>query len=370
MMARISTGAPLPGAGPWSRRARSRRSARAASSTSRTNRQPSTTTSTRCRPSRSGGAERRRRPRLGRPTPGLAGRTSIDGHGRSPGSAVSGAGRDAARRDRSSRPPVDRRGPAVASPRRSGRLVFAHRQRRRSRARRLRRRGPRRSQRRCPIRRSGPSAPPTQSIDRSSPAQERRVADQPRSNGSVVWMPLTSTSSSARRSRVDRRRAVRADGQQLGDHRVVVRRDAHPRLDAGVDADARPRRHRPATDASWCRREARDRGPRPRCATSIAWRVGVGAAAAAASTARDSGRPAAIHSCSRDEVEVGHQLGHAVLDLEPRVDLEEPRTPSGSNRNSAVAALRRPAARRGADASSWSCGVRSSRSDPAPATPR
>ena len=58
--------------------------------------------------------------------------------------------------------------------------------------------------------------------------------------------------------------------------------------------------------------------------TSMACRAGVSAAAAAANTAADSGAPAAIHSCSATRSRSVMQLGHAVLDLEARIDLEEP----------------------------------------------
>ena len=141
---------------------------------------------------------------------------------------------------------------------------------------------------------------------------------------------------------VDRGVAVVVDDHELGDQGVVVGRDAVAGLDAGVDPDARAGGHLPAARRAGRRRE-------------VAGRVLGGeadldrvAARTAASPlpprgrAPTAGTPAASQSCSRTMSTSGDELGHAVLDLEPGVDLEEPERAVRSNRNSAVAALREP----------------------------
>ena len=81
----------------------------------------------------------------------------------------------------------------------------------------------------------------------------------------------------------------------------------------------------------------------------MAWPVGVAARAAAASAAVDSGWPGGQPELLPDEVEPGDQLGHAVLDLEPGVDLEEVRRPVRAAEELGRGRVRQPGRRRDPD---------------------
>ncbi len=59
----------------------------------------------------------------------------------------------------------------------------------------------------------------------------------------------------------------------------------------------------------------------------MAWAVGSAARLAAAIASGESGRPGRQPELLADQVQAAHQLGDPVLDLEPRVDLEEPGRP-------------------------------------------
>ena len=202
-MARISSGPPAAPAAVRSREARSRRVARASSSTSSSNRQPSTTTSTGRRPSRSSAPTRPRDtrsvswpgPKLGRRSgrcrpDARDGRRRRDPHGLAgPRSVIAASGRS----PRSGRP-CARRTPRrlcaktapcrrpVASPAMTPAATSAARW---SASRRL----------------ASPSqCASTQSVE-ISPRANPSSRISARSNGSVVWIPVTTTSSSARRIR-------------------------------------------------------------------------------------------------------------------------------------------------------------------------
>ena len=269
----------------------------AASSTSSSKRQPSTTTSTRRRPSRSGGpsgvtmALRRRSPSLG-PVIGVGPR--VDGHGPTPGSAVSGRRRTRIRRvviaatgrSAAARPSA-RHGLTGSSVRTDSPVDRGHRRRQRHGARRRVRRPARR---RVPVVRD----PVDRQVGRHRGTPDRRTSA--RWNGSVVWIPLTSTSSSARRSRS---MAVARSGP------TAISLAITGRSPAGSASPAPPpcRRGRPARPASTsdrpdrCRRESRDPGPRPRCAPRSRG-ASVSPPRPRRRTLADSGPPAAIQSCS------------------------------------------------------------------------
>ena len=94
----------------------------------------------------------------------------------------------------------------------------------------------------------------TQPVERSA-ARNAALRATKRWNGSVVWTPPISVSSSARR-----RRSIAASRSApwtitFAIEVVVVRRHAVARLDRGVDADARARWHHPPADATRRRRE-------------------------------------------------------------------------------------------------------------------
>ncbi len=118
---------------------------------------------------------------------------------------------------------------------------------------------------------------------------------------------------------LDRAVAGLAVADELRDHRVVVHRDLAALVDAGVDAhDARDLGRRPVADEPPDRRQ------------EVADRVlGVDPALDRPAVALDvllrerqllAGRDA---DHQLDEVETGDHLGHRVLDLQPRVHLEE-----------------------------------------------
>ena len=162
----------------------------------------------------------------------------------------------------------------------------------------------------------------TQSIDRS-PARNPAWRATNRWNGSVVWMPVTTVSSRARAQPGDRRGPVGVDDHELGDERVVVRRDPVARPDAGVDPDARPGRHLPAADPARRRGEVAGR-VLGREADLDRVAVGRRGALGRGEHARRQRAAGGDPELLADDVDAGDELGHAVLDLEPGVDLEEP----------------------------------------------
>ena len=111
--------------------------------------------------------------------------------------------------------------------------------------------------------------------------------------------------------------AVGAVGDHLGDHRIVEGRDREPVFHAVIDADARAGRRPPDIDAPGLRQEAG---------------IGVlGIEADFDGVARElhlllgerqllAGRDLELPG---DEVQAGDRLGHGMLDLQPRVHLEE-----------------------------------------------
>ena len=136
-------------------------------------------------------------------------------------------------------------------------------------------------------------------------------------------MPPTSNSSSARASRARAAGRSLGDDHQLGEQRVVVLADDAPLLDPGVDANARAGGHPPAGDAAGRRSEVQRRmlGAEAHL-DGVALRRGspLGRGQSALGE-RLAGRDPQLLV---DQVDVGHELGHAVLHLEPGVDLEEP----------------------------------------------
>ena len=109
-------------------------------------------------------------------------------------------------------------------------------------------------------------------------------------------------------------------GDDLGDHRVEVRRDGVALGDAGVDADARPARQAQQRDPAGRGREAARRV------------LGVEADLdrVAARRRRLALQPPAGGDVElqADEIDAGDHLGHGVLDLQPRVDLHERELPA------------------------------------------
>ena len=147
--------------------------------------------------------------------------------------------------------------------------------------------------------------------------------------------------------------AVVAVGDDLGDHRVVLRRDDVALGDAGVDPDARPDRQREGLDRARRRREAPLR----------VLGVESGLDGVALRRRRLALEPAARGDVQLQlhEVETGRQLGDRVLDLQAGVDLEEgeaPARPAGTGtRRCRRSRSRRAGARRTAAARrsrSWS----------------
>ena len=132
--------------------------------------------------------------------------------------------------------------------------------------------------------------------------------------------PRTTVSSSARRQPVEGRRAVRTPGHDLGEHRVEAA------ADLGRRARSRHRPGCPRRPASGAPRSAPSpAGSRPRRP-----RHRVGPRPRGRSVGRSSGvEPERLArrdpELVRDQVATGHELGHRVLDLEPRVHLEEGR---------------------------------------------
>ena len=171
-----------------------------------------------------------------------------------------------------------------------------------------------------------------------------------RRTGGSSGCPLTSTSSRARAEPDDRAGPGRATRPYLGDQVVVLGRDRSP-ASMPCRRGRRARGHHPAADPPGVGAKSRA-GSSAGTRTSIACGRRGGAAAAASVVTRAASRPARTELFA-DEVEAGDQLGHAVLHLEARVDLEEPEPPVGSSRNSAVAAFRGRRRSPTRTASSW-----------------
>ena len=141
-------------------------------------------------------------------------------------------------------------------------------------------------------------------------------------NGRVVWMPPISVSSSARR-----RRSMAASRSPAWTMILAMRLSysagtRSPASSRGVDPDAGTGRHHPAPDPAGRRAEVARRilGGDPdldRVPGRVGGPVGGGQRIGRQRPAR--GQPELL----ADDVEAGHELGHAVLDLEPGVDLEE-----------------------------------------------
>ena len=119
------------------------------------------------------------------------------------------------------------------------------------------------------------------------------------------------------------RLAVAGVDQDLGDEVVVLGRDPV----AGLDRRCRPGRPGPAGITH--RRTRPGVGVKSRAGssaamrTSIAWPAGRRPRSAAASASSRQRPPGGEPELLADDVEAGDELGHAVLDLEPGVDLEE-----------------------------------------------
>ncbi len=116
------------------------------------------------------------------------------------------------------------------------------------------------------------------------------------------------------------------DDHQLRDERVVVGRDPIAGLDAGVYADPGSARHLPSGDPAWSRREVASGilGRQPdldRVTPGLCRPLGGVEDRLAQWASRRDGE------LLPDDVDVGDELRHAVLDLEPRVHLEEPEPP-------------------------------------------
>ena len=112
--------------------------------------------------------------------------------------------------------------------------------------------------------------------------------------------------------------------------------------DAGVDPDPRSRRACPSGRSSRASGRSRGRDPRPtggpRSRGGSGGRPGRGREDALRQRV-SRGEPELLP----DDVDARHELGHAVLDLEPGVDLEEPEAASRRT-GTAVAAFTQPAA--------------------------
>ena len=134
----------------------------------------------------------------------------------------------------------------------------------------------------------------------------------------LVRMPRTGNARSAAEARDNRSVARLGRRDQLREQRVVVDGDRAAFVDAGVDADARAR-------------PARDRAAAAGLRQEILRRIfGVDAALDRVAAlgrqrpcAHGSGSPAATANCALHEIDAGHRFGDRMLDLQPRVHLEE-----------------------------------------------
>ena len=138
-----------------------------------------------------------------------------------------------------------------------------------------------------------------------------------------VVPPRTSTvvCDSARLRRASASSTVAAVGDDLGDHRVVLRRDHVTLGDAGVDAEAGSDRERQRLDGARCGGEG---------ALGI---LGVQSSLDGVADGRRriafESAPAGHVDLQLDQVEPGRQLGDRMLHLEAGVDLQEREPPFG-----------------------------------------
>ena len=148
---------------------------------------------------------------------------------------------------------------------------------------------------------------------------ERRARRRRAQEGEVGRDALDLRRVQRRRQPLQRRRPVGAVGDDLGDHRVVVRRHRVALLDAGVDAHAV---HAARAGASVRSRPIEGRKPARRVLGVEPRLEGVAAAGdlLLAQRQRLAGGDAQL---PLDQVQPGDRLGHRVLDLQPRVHLDE-----------------------------------------------
>ena len=140
----------------------------------------------------------------------------------------------------------------------------------------------------------------------------RGMVDEPAEEAEVGRRPGDAGRAESAREVVERLLARLPVRAQLGDQRVVGDRDLVPGLDAGVDADRV--RELEELEAAGLREEGqRVLGVEPHLD-----RVALGLARLEAE--RLAGRDPQL---LLDEVEPGHELRHRMLDLEPRVQLQE-----------------------------------------------
>ena len=124
------------------------------------------------------------------------------------------------------------------------------------------------------------------------PRGRRSRASSARVNAALVGTPSTLELGQRAVEAPQRGRAVGPVGDDLGEHRVVGRRDLDARADAGVDAHARAGRLAVARATGPSRAGSRRRDPRRRAAPRPR-----GRAARASSWRERSGSPAATRSC-------------------------------------------------------------------------
>ena len=163
----------------------------------------------------------------------------------------------------------------------------------------------------------------------------------------------------------DRLAAVAAPGDELGEQRVVVDRDLAPLLDARVEPHSRALGGRVVKDAA-------------RGGQVVAVRVlgveaaleGVALRVVTSSCGRAGGSPARHLELQPHEIEAGDRFRHGVLDLQPRVHLQEVeaarRRRAGTRR---CPRSRSPAARAAATPAAHSASRWSSRRGPGSASP-
>ena len=103
---------------------------------------------------------------------------------------------------------------------------------------------------------------------------------------------------------------------KLGDHRVVVRRYGRSRGDVTVDSDARPTRNVEPCDLPWGRREGGGIfGIDPALeSVTVAADIGLG---------KGKGLAACNPNAFGHDIDSGGRFGHWMLDLHPRIHLDE-----------------------------------------------
>jgi len=161
--------------------------------------------------------------------------------------------------------------------------------------------------RRCAERRE-----PREKPGRQLPAAERGVRDEPAEKGEVRRHSLDDRLVEGSCKKVERGVAVVRMRDELRDHRVVAGAHLVPLGDPRVDANEL--REREPRDPPVLREERpRVLGVEPRL-DGVTLRSGL-----------ESGEPLAVRDAQLqlDQIEPGHRLGHRVLDLDPRVQLEE-----------------------------------------------